>query len=133
MLFFVVLLLKKIKILFNIVYFNVLSVAVITEGCIPGIVMTVSNVLLQLAETACNRFVQKSCADPEGGQGVWTPLKNHKNVGFSSITVLDPLKNHKATKRAFNVGPSSACQRTPFKWRFAGGPMMAPLIPPSTI
>ena len=33
----------------------------------------------------------------------------------------------KATKREFNVGPSSARQRTPFQWRFAGGPIMARL------
>ena len=44
------------------------------------------------------------------GQGVQTPLKNHKNVGFLSNTYTDPdpLKNHKAAKPAFNVGPSSA-------------------------
>ena len=55
----------------------------------------------------------KICANPEGGggQGVQTPLKNHKATGFLSSTGLDLLKNHKATKPAFNVGP--------------GGPMMA--------
>ena len=48
-----------------------------------------------------------SCADAEG----WTrdpaplPLKNHKNIGFLGP---DTLKNHKATKPTFNVGPSSA-------------------------
>ena len=54
-----------------------------------------------------------SCADPEGGR-VSGP--NHKNKGFLSNTDLDPLKtyDHKATKPALNVGPSSA----PFKWRF---------------
>ena len=34
-----------------------------------------------------------SCADPEGGggkQGVLTPLKNFKNIGFSSIQVWIP-------------------------------------------
>ena len=46
-----------------------------------------------------------------GGQGVRTPLKNHKNIGFLSNTGSDPLKNHKATKPAFNVGPSSVRQR----------------------
>ena len=45
-----------------------------------------------------------------GGQGVVPPphthtLKNHKNIGFLSNTGPDPLKNHKATKPAFNVGP----------------------------
>ena len=29
-----------------------------------------------------------------------------KNIGFLINTGLDPLKNHKATKPAFNVGPS---------------------------
>ena len=43
-----------------------------------------------------------------GGQGVRTPLKNHKNIGFLSNTGPDPLENHKATKPAFNVGPSTA-------------------------
>ena len=43
-----------------------------------------------------------------GGQGVRTPLKNHKNIGFSSNTGWDPLKNRKATKSAFNVRPSLA-------------------------
>ena len=33
-----------------------------------------------------------ACAVPEGGQGVRTPLKNHKNIGFLSNTGLDPLK-----------------------------------------
>ena len=30
------------------------------------------------------------------------PLKNHKNIGFLSNTGPDLLKNHKATKPAFN-------------------------------
>ena len=40
-----------------------------------------------------------------------TPLKNYKYIGSLSNTGQDPLKNHKATKPAFNVGSSSACQR----------------------
>ena len=50
-------------------------------------------------------------ADPEGGQGYRTPLKNHKNIGFLSYTGPGTLKNHKATKPVFNVGPSLARQR----------------------
>ena len=46
----------------------------------------------------------------QGGGGIRTPLKNHKNIGFLSNTGPDPLKNHKATKPAFNVGPPSARQ-----------------------
>ena len=44
----------------------------------------------------------------EGEKGVGTPLKNHKNIGFLSNTGPEPLNIHKATKPAFNVGPSSA-------------------------
>ena len=45
-----------------------------------------------------------------GGQGVRTPLKNHRNLGFISNTGPDLRKNHKATKPAFNVGQLSAHQ-----------------------
>ena len=45
------------------------------------------------------------------GQGVRPTLKNHKNIEFLSNTCPDPLNNHKATKPAFNFGPSSARQR----------------------
>ena len=45
------------------------------------------------------------------GEGVWTPMNYHKNLGFLSITGPEPLENHKATKPPFNVGPSSTRQR----------------------
>ena len=66
-------------------------------------------------------------------QGVRTPLyppeKSQKNIRFLSNTGPDPLKSHKATKSAFNVGPTSARQRNAIsiKWRIDGGPMMAQL------
>ena len=50
-------------------------------------------------------------ADPEGGTGDRTPSENHKNIGFLINTGPDSLKNHKATKPAFNVRPPSAHQR----------------------
>ena len=52
-------------------------------------------------------------ADPDGetDRGSGPLLKNHKNIGFLSNSDPDPLKNHKATEPAFNVGPSSARQR----------------------
>ena len=52
-------------------------------------------------------------ADPEGTGGPHPPppLENFKNIGFLSSNGSDPLKNYKATKPAFNVGPSSARQR----------------------
>ena len=43
-------------------------------------------------------------ADPEG---VGRAEKSQKYIGFLSNTGLDSLKNHKATKPVFNVGPSS--------------------------
>ena len=71
-----------------------------------------------------------ACTDPEGGGGRGggsrTPLKNHKNIGFISISGPDPLKNHKATKPAFNCRPLSACQQNAISMAFAGGPMMTP-------
>ena len=67
-----------------------------------------------IASRACVH-VYRACADPEGrgGQGVRTPppLKNYKNIGYSSNTGPDPLKKIAATKPAFNVGPSSTRQR----------------------
>ena len=64
------------------------------------------------------------------------PPKNHKSyrVFFFGNTGLDPLEHHKATKPAFNVGSSSACQRNTihlpvshfiaFCWRAAYGPLL---------
>ena len=43
-----------------------------------------------------------------GGAGGPEPPENHKNIGFLCNTGPDPLKNHKATKPEFIVGPSSA-------------------------
>ena len=49
------------------------------------------------------------------GGGGWRsgppPLENYKNIGFLSNTGWDSLKNLKATKPAFHVGPPSARQR----------------------
>ena len=65
-----------------------------------------------------------------GGHGVQTPLplKEHKNIGFLSITGLDSLKNHRATKLAFNVGPPSVRQRNAiemaFRWWTDDGPLL---------
>ena len=46
-----------------------------------------------------------------GDRGSRPPLQNHQNLGFLSNTGPDCLKNHKATKPEFNVGPSSARQQ----------------------
>ena len=65
-------------------------------------------------------------ADPEGGdRGSGFPEKS-QNIGYLSKTGPDPLNNHKATKPAFNVVPSSARQRNAI-WSFTAWPMMARL------
>ena len=54
-------------------------------------------------------------------------LKNHKRIGFLSETGLDPLKTHKATQSAFNVGPSLARHQNAiimtFRWLANDGPL----------
>ena len=60
----------------------------------------------------CLQMTAASWADPEGGRVPDPPLpKNHESIGFLCNTGPDHLKNHKATKPALNIGPSSARQR----------------------
>ena len=60
---------------------------------------------------------ESTWAEPEGGgrgSGPPPPLKNHKkykNTGFPCNTGSRSTENHKATKPAFDVWPSSARQR----------------------
>ena len=65
-------------------------------------------------------------ADPEGGnRGSIFPLKNHKNKGFLSNTSPDRLeKNTKLPSQHSLLGHLWPASETPFKLRFAGGPMM---------
>ena len=62
-------------------------------------------------------------------RGAWCPailpLKNQKNIGFLSKTGLDPLKITKPPIQHSMLGHHRPTSETPFKWRFAGGPMMA--------
>ena len=57
----------------------------------------------------------ESFADPEGGggggQGVRTPLEILQKYSFFCNTGPDSLKNHKATKPAFNVSHHRAHQQ----------------------
>ena len=63
-----------------------------------------------LLKFAVQRHVRIQWGEGGGVQGVRTPPPE-KNIGFLSNTGPDPLKNHKATKPAFNVVPSSARKR----------------------
>ena len=58
--------------------------------------------------------------------GVGAGLKNHKNIGCLSNTGLDSLKNHKATKPAINVGPSSALKAMMACFRWYLDPLLDP-------
>ena len=60
---------------------------------------------------------------PPGGGG--KPYPASGLIVFLNNTDLDPLKFTKPPTSAFNVGPSSARSETPFKWCFAGRPIMA--------
>ena len=46
-----------------------------------------------------------------GTRGPGPPPEKSQKIKFLRNPGPDPLKNHKATKQAFNVGPSSARQR----------------------
>ena len=61
------------------------------------------------------------------GSGHPPPLKNHKNIGFLSNSGLDPLKYTKLPSQHSLSGHHQHASETPFKWRFAGGSMMARL------
>ena len=53
----------------------------------------------------------QSMRGSRGRTGVQTPPEESQNTGFLSDTGPYPPKNHKATKPAFNVEPSSVRQR----------------------
>ena len=58
-----------------------------------------------------------------GGQGVRKPhLKKHKNKGFLGNNGPNPLKS-----QSYQAVHNRHARETPFKWRFAGGAMMARL------
>ena len=62
----------------------------------------------------------------------WRLLSEHARIqrGYRGPDYPSPWKITNIgflSKSAFNDGPSSAVSETPFKWRFAGGPMMVSL------
>ena len=65
---------------------------------------------MKAAEEKWRQFLQTipTCADLEGDRELGLFLKSHQNIGFLSNAGPDLLKNYKAAKSAFNVGPSSA-------------------------
>ena len=82
-----------------------------------------------------------TCADPEGGQGSGQapPPPNEKSQKYrvSQQYWSGCLKNTKLQSKHSMVGKHRPASETPFKWRFAGRPMMARLLwnldPPSPL
>ena len=58
------------------------------------------------------------------GHGVRRSPENHKNKGFLSGTGLDPIKITKLPSQHSMLGHYRHASETPFKWCFAGGPIM---------
>ena len=74
----------------------------------------------------CPHIIENFLTGMDGSRGGGTggPIDRSQKIGLLSNTGPDPLKNRKATRPEFNVRPSSG-HKTPFKWPFAGRPMMA--------
>ena len=54
-----------------------------------------------------------------------TPLKIHKNIGLRSILFWIPRKITKLPSQHSMLDHYRHATETPFKWRFASGPMIA--------
>ena len=72
--------------------------------------------------------LDKCMRGSRGGRGSGPPWKIKTNIGFLSNTCPNPLKKHQAINQAFKLGHHRHAGETPYKWRFAGEPMMATLI-----
>ena len=75
------------------------------------------------------------CGSRQGDKGSGPPPALSQNLLFLSHSGLNPLKNHKESKPAVNVGPSTAPQQNAilmaFRWRADGGLLIA-VLPSST-
>ena len=83
----------------------------------------------ELIDSSTETYDQHRGRIQRWGQGVRTPpLVIHINIEFLSNTGPNPLKNHKNTNPALNVGPSSARQRKAismaFRCRTDDGPLI---------
>ena len=81
----------------------------------------------KVKQHALSSLARKACMGGSRGGTLGSPPEKSQNIGFLCNTGPDPLKIHKATKPAFNVGPSSARQRNAmsmaFRWRACDGPI----------
>ena len=75
--------------------------------------------------SAASPLVLDMCRSRGLDRGSRPPLKSHKNIGFLSNTGPDPLKITKLPSQHSMWGHYRHANKRPFKWRFAGGPMIA--------
>ena len=68
--------------------------------------------------------INTSCADPEGDRGPDSPAKL-QNIGFLSNIGPNPLKIQGSNPAFEMLGHRRPASKTPFKWRFVGGSLMA--------
>ena len=72
------------------------------------------------------RSVIRSCADSEvGGQGALTPAGKSQKYRFLAMLVRIRVKTTKLPSHPLLSGYHQPASETPFKLRFAGGPIMA--------
>ena len=71
------------------------------------------------------RMKDNKCGSRWGnrGSGPPPPLENYKKLGCLSNTGPDPLKITKLPSLHSMLGHHRPTSETPFKWRFAGGPL----------
>ena len=75
-------------------------------------VTTMWQAMYKAFEQVSMSLIYIMCGSRGGGdRGPDPSPEKSKKIGFFSNTGVDPLKNHKSTKPAFNIGPSSACKR----------------------
>ena len=65
-----------------------------------------------------------ACADPGGGNRGSGPPEKSQNIGLRSNIDPDPLKIAKLPSQYSMFGYQQHASEMPFKWSFAGGPMM---------
>ena len=72
---------------------------------------------IHLLTLFASESIEAICMGGSGGGGGWqgvpTPLKNHKNLGFLSITGPDPMKNHKLPSQNSMLGHHRHASETP--------------------
>ena len=66
-----------------------------------------------LGSDKADLHTNNTCADPEGGQGVRTPLKYHKIFGFLGILVRIPYKITKLPSQHSMLGHHRHASETP--------------------